>query len=108
MRDIQRASVAARLKHDAVSEGIRVVDYQPGNGYRYLVAVATLPQEESWIPQSVLVSWLYESACMVVQADGELHWRYVQEKMKCTESDARVLTELIAYLVPGRDAIGLE
>lgn len=114
-----RATVGECLVADSGwHKGFRLVDYQPGNGTRYVVAFQRVPFADSssdsgvavlervGLPLEVaIVSWIHEGKCMALDLDGGvLHWSYVQEKLRCNEPSAVVLAELFAFVL-GRTAM---
>jgi hypothetical protein len=115
------ATVAAGLRADTgwLNGAARIVTYEPGNGTRYTVVftrVRTTAEERFDLHFSlpdafVVVSWLVEGKSMIL-VDGpfenDLHWSYVQEKLRCTAPTAVVLAELFAHVLPGRKAVTSE
>ena len=87
----------------------RHVDYQPGNGTRYRFIVVTLAEGLHWKDgPSYLVVDLNSGRSCVLAADGLLHFRYVEEKLKLDSlSDAVVVAELLGHLT-GRPVVSCE
>ena len=114
-----RATVAEGILADTQWQGgFRMVDYQPGNGTRYVIAFQRVPnndetsaiQQRAGLPENaVIVSWLFEHKCMPLSLDADfLHWSYVQEKLRCSTPTAVVLAELFAFVLPERIAMTSE
>lgn len=111
-----RATVAECLLADTGwKDGFRLVNYQPGNGTKYVVAFqkVSLSHAHSMhfgVPSEMaIVSWLYEQKCMVLSLEVDfLHWSYVQEKLRCSVPTAVVLAELFAFVLPERIAMTSE
>ena len=85
---------------------VRVIEYQPGNGTRYQLVLTALDFVDSRkenvldLPRkTVVVNVLGVGTLMLVRDQGLLHPSYVMEKLDCLESDAIVLTELLASLL---------
>jgi hypothetical protein len=95
--------------------GTRLIEYQPGNGTRYVVlfqSTSAWSQEAldrlGWQEGTVLISVLnFQQPLSPYPAapHGFIHFAYLRDKMKLgNDADARVLAELIAHVVPGRQA----
>jgi len=91
-----------------------LVEYQPGNGTRYLLlitSVRTIEGAEAKLGlqyNSVIVTDMLHSRTMVLAPEGFLHWQYVKEKMELRSiPDAVVLAELLGHIT-GREAISSE
>lgn len=81
-----------------------LVNFQPGNGTRYLVGISPLEdypafrratgsvREGGW-----LITWFGHNSC-VLQPDGFLPAYYLKEKLGGSLADATVLARLIAHL----------
>lgn len=118
-----KPSVKASIMSEASSASgtVRVVDYQPGNGTRYVVLFSMLKRNDSddlfrcslpegglsllGLPESgddarfvqvTLFGGLGRS--MIVGASPIIHWHYVYEKLGVSELDAVVLAELIGFV----------
>lgn len=85
--------------------GSAVVEYQPGNGTRYLVVLADIRDEEAArvlgcpCPATCFTFPLTGKSIILGWDDDILHWVYVKEKLGCSFPDAVVLTELLAHLL---------
>lgn len=93
------------------THGVRIVEYSPGNGTRYVLSLVELhgfsPETSEWFgfdPKGFawLVTWLNHSpmtSMVVVKDDGALlHWIYLREKLNAGVPDAIVLAEVIGYI----------
>ena len=108
----------ARVRDGIVLErlldtGTRVVEYQPGNGTRYVLVITRLTQPQSTAElrnalgtgderDTYLVAKLNAgrgTAILVGGVDHFLHYRTVAEKLGVGLSDAVVLAELIGELL---------
>lgn len=88
---------------------IKFVEYQPGNGTRYVLVITDL----SCLTVDALKSIgtrTDRSTYLVTKVEGNpgvmtvggsdfLHYSYVADKFKCSISDAVVLAELLGYLL---------
>jgi hypothetical protein len=111
-----KPSVEAGIKFTAHSkDGLtRIVEYQPGNGTRYVVTVISTEFSGKFANEALgfsewgyIVSFpegaKYKSLCLN-SGGGYISADYVQEKTECRSvNDAAVLAELLAYLT-GRTA----
>jgi hypothetical protein len=85
---------------------IIALDYQPGNGTRYCLVVTKMtrlgPELLSSFGRSGptwLVSWMSGSEGKAMTCGGGfLHFNYVREKLRCSESDAIVIAEIVGRL----------
>jgi len=80
------------------------IEFQPGNGTRYLVGLSRLNaypetrkavggvEEGGW-----LVTWINAKKCCVLQPEGYLAPHFLQEKLGTSRADAIVLGRLIAH-----------
>lgn len=82
-----------------------MLDYQPGNGTRYVCSFTDLRSAEGalkmfGVPEG---GWIFSmplrNVSMPVFMHGYLHWHYVSEKLKVCKADAVVLAELIGSIV---------
>jgi len=90
-----------------LADGARLVEYQPGNGTRYILLVnrvegpsgarelLSLPDVGGWIISRLIG---HQTSVLVHSAGGTMHWSYVMEKFRCGRADAVVLAELIGHL----------
>ena len=83
---------------------VHFVEYQPGNGTRYVLQLTDLGLER---PGSIVgaIRWIVtrlhcpNSGTVLLGNTGYLHWSYIGEKFGVSRTDAVVLTELIGYLI---------
>lgn len=95
------------LKDIRIGDTSRLVEYQPGNGTRYLMMVTdlrgSLPARQ-WLglgsetSSGWVITRLDSPASMVISGQMFLHWSYVADKLRVNKADAVVLAELIGYL----------
>ena len=92
--------------------GNEVVVYEPGNGTRYVLVLTTITEPEAasqlgCSKGSVLVTFPNTGKSMFLDRKaGPVFSYYVQEKLRCSDPDAEVQTELLGYLL-GREFVGL-
>lgn len=88
-----------------------VVNYQPGNGSRYTIVVTRITHPKACkvlnFSDSAVVVNVLGMGSMVIATHGYLTYGYVQQKLKCSLSDAIVLAEVIGHLT-GREAMSCE
>jgi hypothetical protein len=106
-----KATVAEGITKQSEAEGARFVEYQPGNGTRYVLVLTELGRlgPEACTAcglgregTGVLVSWVngFRAPSMVVPSDGGyLAPNYVERKLNSSMADAVVLAELIGTLL---------
>lgn len=86
----------------------RVVEYQPGNGTRYVMVLTDLPEGSERITGhpsgTVLVHVQNYGRCVTVEPGVELDPGKVRRSLDCSAADAMVLAEAIGHLagVPHR------
>ena len=91
-----------------LGDDTRYVEWQPGNGFRYMLFFTKLSDEVCAATGAVSGSWMVVRMnaapypTMVVAPTGVLHWKYVEDKMKCTQMDASEITRMVGEIV-GRD-----
>ncbi len=85
------------------------VDFQPGNGTRYLIGLTKFSDGANDYPQTRkatggissggwLMTWINCGRCCVLQPEGFLWPNYLQEKIGGSLADAIVLSRLVAHL----------
>jgi hypothetical protein len=106
--DLRTKPIEAGLAHEILGGDTRVIDYQPGNGTRYVLTVTDLslqPQSSKAVLGYDRAKGLFlvtrmgrgHDAAMLVA--GQVHWKAVREaKLAVGVSDAVVLAEVIGYL----------
>ena len=82
----------------------KIMEYQPGNGTRYVISFARVPtsackllgcQENSWVV-SLLGDGALSGSAVFTAKNGFLSPSYVKEKLRLTSyDDSMVLTEII-------------
>jgi len=109
-------SIEASIKAEhTASAPVTVLEYQPGNGTRYLLHITDLralseapPQVTAYAGHGAYYVALYtegRGTCMTVaDTGGYLAPSYVAAKLKVSEGDAVVLAEIIARYT-GRTAL---
>lgn len=94
------------------SSQCKMMDYQPGNGSRYVIVFTQIPVEPAAPPMPRYpLGWLVALAdgaeggkCAVFVGSGWLSRSYVKEKLRLlSNSDVAVLTEIIGFVI-GRPA----
>jgi hypothetical protein len=92
------------ITHGIIRSNERLIEYQPGNGTRYLLLFLDCywPEQDKKIfgfpENAVLVVWMGHGQMWVQRNDALLHPNYVKEKLKCSEPDAYVLAEVIGHM----------
>lgn len=85
----------------------KVLEYQPGNGGRYVIMFAKIPvtacegigcSEDSWLVS--LPDGVKQGQCAILKSSGYLDPSYVKEKFRLdNNNDALVLTEIIGHVL---------
>lgn len=101
-----KPSIQAGVIENHATGKSRVLNYQPGNGTRYLLvftpisagseagALLGLMDEEGWV-----VTWIsHRSHTLVCSQKALLHWSDVALGFQTTKSDAVVLAEVIGHV----------
>lgn len=110
-----RPSVEAGIVTDETVGGVRLVEYQPGNGRKYVVSVSDVSRHANKglalarSARTALV-WVKEHGrgwdCSI-GGDSQVHFSLVQNRLGCSIFDAVVLAELLGFLL-GRPAVSVE
>lgn len=109
------SSVQDGIVSDEASGRVRLVEYKPGNGRRYVVTVSDmsgLPNADvlEHAAKRISLVWCqnYRRGWLASQkpSDG-VHYSYVQTQLNCSIFDAVVIAELVGYLL-GRPVISVE
>lgn len=94
------------IRNTLLTDGRQVVDYQPGNGSRYMLVLTRLEGEESravgcaGAPCIVIGLVNFEpNRCMI--ASHVPYYLYVADKLNLREPDAKAVAELLAKVWPG-------
>lgn len=92
------------VKDRHINTRMRIVDFQPGNGYEYQVLICTIPNATDPDQDANVIIRLdgrgsNEHSAMTLENTSTLHWTYVWEKMGSDEMDAKVMTRLICGLL---------
>lgn len=112
----QRPSVEEGIARDFEDKGVRVIDYQPGNGTRYVLTFSEVPKDACGLlgmgtsGSGVVVSDIHRQTSYPFSygAGTMIHYRYVQEKLKYSaQVDAVVVAELLGVIM-GRPFITCE
>lgn len=102
-----KATVGAGIVEDRpLGSAGRLINYQPGNGTRYILLFNQVPAgaasetlglmgEPGWV-----VTWIHHRSRshLVYSQRGFLHWSDAQEWFKTSKSDAVVLAEIIGHV----------
>jgi hypothetical protein len=95
---------------DAMSP--RVVEYQPGNGTRYVMVLSPLPEGSERItghrPGTILAHVQNYGRCVPVDPDEPVSPDRVRRALGCSAADATVLAEAIGFLIGGLARASLE
>lgn len=109
---LRTKSIVDSIKNEASLGPITLVEYQPGNGTRYILQIVDYTdltlhpnQRVKDATKNMGFSGVYTVASMcdgkgtvmTVHPGGYLAPSYVMEKLKVGEADARVLAEVIAH-----------
>lgn len=78
------------MTHTGFKLDVHDLDWQPGNGTRYMLAVND-------IGGRCVLSWIGQGS-MLVDSGKLPHWRYVAEKMRCNEADALAVVKWLESL----------
>jgi hypothetical protein len=99
---------AEAIVQDLTEGGVRLVDYQPGNGTRYGVVLTHVGapftaehRERAGLfggSQTILTMPLL-NRCAVLPASGTIDYPMLMSRMGCTESTAVIVAELVAHLL---------
>jgi hypothetical protein len=99
------------IKQDTTDGNLRLVEYHPGNGSRYTIVLTKLPDRmctklglQSGSFHISIVGGVGLGSSMTLGPSGYLSVSYVAEKLKLSEPDASVLTELFGYLTGRKTA----
>lgn len=117
-----KASVKAGIVSDEKVGGVRLVEYDPGNGKKYVVSVSDVSQHPnkalalSRSGRAVIV-WIRDWDCGWSTQIGSspypnqppipVNWSLVQSRLSCSVFDAVVLAELLGYLL-NRPAVSVD
>jgi len=102
-----KPSVEAGIKSDSTDGRARVVDYQPGNGTRYVLVLTSLsghPSQEKVLTredQCALV-WVQNFKRGWIAGFGGtnlVHYSDIQKHLGCSIMDAVSLAEIIGFLL---------
>lgn len=86
-----------------------VIDYQPGNGCRYLVVATIGAFPQVMINRGLLISMLNNHhRCAVFSFGGAVMRYYVRDQLGLNEGDAPAMTALIAYLTNSESDVDAE
>ena len=98
---------AIRWAVDDLVPQCKILEYQPGNGTRYVIMFARVPpaacerigsQKNSWLVS--LPDGALAGRCMVLAGEGYLDPSYVAEKLNIKPNDdVLVLTEIIGHVL---------
>lgn len=77
----------------------KAVDWQPGNGTRYLLIFVELRDEIAGLANSWQVTWVHKRTTMFHSGAGFISYSYVMEKMGCNVSDAVCIAEAIGHVL---------
>jgi hypothetical protein len=110
-----RSTVESGIVSDETIGGVRLVEYQPGNGRKYVVSVSDVSHHASKEavlarPRRTALVWVQSYGrgwdCSV-GGDSPVHYSLVQSRLSCSIFDAVVLAELLGFLL-GRPAVSVE
>lgn len=102
------ASILERVEAEASTT---IIEYQPGTGSRYALAIVDMGAMHHGAPSALAGTnaagcWLVIDitdtkgrAMRVQKIDTFLHWKYVGEKLQCGATDALVIAELLGHLL---------
>ena len=106
-----KATVGEGITKDIISGGMRLVEYQPGNGTRYVLALSSLDKAQCRLlgfgEGAVLVTLTNFSeetyaSYPFYRDNGYLPVHMVERGLQMRSPDACVVTELLGYLL-GRE-----
>lgn len=102
-----KPSVSAGILSDIRSGENRHVVYAPGNGTRYdLLLVPCKGLNVAGADESAQMVVMLNGLCRAYSFSGYAHWSYVGEKLGMNKPDAMVISELLEYLLEGKDTTG--
>lgn len=112
--ELRERSIEKSIIKDIKSGDVRLVNYQPQNGTRYMVLMTSVSAEIGLAlgmggVGAVFCLPLFPKRPAVMIVSGSfIHFRYVQEKLGVGLADAVVLAELFARLLPDCSAMSSE
>lgn len=110
-----KSSVESAIVSDERVGGVRLVEYQPGNGKKYVVSVSDVSRHPN---KGLALARSARTALVWVQNYGRgwdcsigganpVHYSVVQNRLGCSIFDAVVLAELLGLLL-GRPAVSVD
>lgn len=99
------ATVKDGITYIRSRNGSKIVEYQPGNGSRYILQIDKIQWPEDarlrlcLPPEGYAVTWINANKSMVLQnLVNFLHPTHVQKELNCSEEDGAIITELLKEL----------
>ena len=102
--------VESGIKVSEKDGNVWLVAYEPGNGTRYSVVLASLESLEKAgyvLGGSTVLVHVTNFGRGFVLPEGRIHHHFVQERLRCSIFDAVVLGELLGHLF-GEDCVTVE
>lgn len=103
--DLRTKPIAESVTADEHDGPVRVVEYQPGNGTRYVLTIVELGGLARRALESIGVDggWTVVvhnyRAAMTVRPDGYLGPHFVRPQLDCSIHDAVVIAEIVGHLL---------